>query len=233
MQADLLNGQFFEGTTLAYFPNSTTRFEIAFDGDVVPVEARMGDSPALAMTAPDRDGLLVVAHEAAASTLTYKEWDKFLAFADHKDFPDAAADHEAGGFSKEKFTERYTRHSKALIAVGSGAGADREMGLATEVTALTNPYVPEFDGQMRVSLTYDGAPRPDAQVEVYERDAALAVTVSITRTDDAGVAVFATKPGHDYLVDAVVLRPAPDAGETENSPVWETLWASLTFHVPQ
>ncbi|EEB85363.1 conserved hypothetical protein [Roseobacter sp. GAI101] len=36
-----------------------------------------------------------------------------------------------------------------------------------------------------------------------------------------------------YLVDSVVLRPAPDVGETDTSPQWESLWASLTFAVPE
>jgi hypothetical protein len=36
------------------------------------------------------------------------------------------------------------------------------------------------------------------------------------------------KSGHEYLLDAVVLRAAdPDDGA-----VWETLWAALTFAVP-
>ncbi|ABG32267.1 DUF4198 domain-containing protein [Roseobacter denitrificans] len=231
VHADLKNGENFKGITLAWFENRFTRFETV-SGDVVrPVTGRMGDTPALQMS-DHPDGLLIVLHETSAATLTYRDWDRFLKFAAHKDFSAAARMHDDRGWPRAGFRESYTRHVKSLIAVGHGRGADRPFGLATEFTALTNPYDADFDGQMRVRLTYDGAPRPDAQVEVFERDAAGNVAVSLLRTDAQGLATVPVKPGHDYLFDAVVLRPSPLAGSTEQAPVWETLWAALTFSVP-
>jgi len=39
------------------------------------------------------------------------------------------------------------------------------------------------------------------------------------------------RPGYAYLADAVVLRPlVPD---TDKGPVWESLWASLSFAVAE
>ena len=233
LAVDLRNGQLFEGTRQAYIENRTTRYDAAFNGVIAPVEARMGDRPAYQAAAPDQDGLLVIAHEAAPSSLTYTEWEKFLTFANHKDFPNAAADHAAAGYSQEKFKETYTRHSKALIAVGEGTGSDMALGLQTELIALKNPYTDDLNGEMAVALTYQDAPRRDAQVEVYERNADSAVTVTKYRTDDVGIARFPVSAGMTYLVDSVVLRPSPVVGETPDSPVWETLWASLTFAVPE
>ncbi|WP_298918257.1 DUF4198 domain-containing protein [uncultured Roseobacter sp.] len=230
--AHLRNGQNFKGSSLAWFDNRFTRFDMVSGDELIPVEGRIGDTPALEVTAPGA-GLLVILHETTSSNLTYKEWEKFLKFADHKDFPDAAADHEAAGWSKERFRETYTRHAKALVAVGAGAGADRAFGLATEFVALTNPYDPAFDGQMRVQVFYQGVPRADAQVEIFDRAADGSVTVSLTRTDEAGIATLPVADGHDYLLDAVVLRPSAAAGTAENAPVWETLWAALTFAVPE
>lgn len=229
--ADLKNGENFKGTTLAWFKKRFTRFETVA-GDVRrPVTGRMGDIPAL-RTSDQPDGLLVVLHETSAATLTYREWDKFLKFVAHKDFAEAVKTHNDRDWPKEGFRESYTRHVKSLIAVGHGRGADRPFGLATEFTALTNPYDADFDGQMQVSLTYEGAPRPDAQVEVFERNADGLVTVSLFRTNAEGVATIPVTPGHDYLFDAVVLRPSPLAGSADYAPVWETLWAALTFSVP-
>ncbi|MCV3270900.1 DUF4198 domain-containing protein [Roseobacter sinensis] len=233
LTAHLRNGEDFKGITLAWFENRFTRFELVLGDSVIPVQGRAGDTPALATTAPEAEGLLVVLHETAPSQLTYKEWPKFLKFAAHKDFPNAAADHEAAGWPKEGFRESYTRHAKSLIAIGSGAGEDRAFGLATEFVALSNPYEPAFDGEMRVRVLYDGAPRADAQVEVFERAPEGAVTVSLTRTDSEGEASVPVKPGHSYLFDAVVLRPSPEAGMEDRAPVWETLWAALTFSVPE
>lgn len=229
--ADLRNGEKFKGSAMIWSDRQFTRFEMVSGETFIPVTGRLGDAPALQATAP-ADGLLVVLHETTPLSLTYKEWAKFLRFADHKDFASAAADHLARGWPKQGFRESYTRHAKALIAVGSGAGSDRAFGLETEFVALSNPYVPGFDGVMAVQVNYQGTPRIDAQVEVFERAPDGSVTVSLQRTDARGAARIPVRPGHEYLFDAVVLRPSPLAGSSETAPLWETLWAALTFKVP-
>jgi hypothetical protein len=230
--ANLKNGENFSGVSLGWFERRFTRFEMAWRDEVFDVEGRMGDTPALQASTPPDDGLLIVLHETTPSKLTYRDWDKFLKFVAHKDFPHAVAEHEKNGWSKEEFVETYTRHVKALIAVGDGQGADRTFGMATEFTALTNPYADDFNNVMSVRLHFEGAPRPDAQVEVYDRAPGGDVTVALYRTDENGFADIPVTPGHDYLVDAVVLRPAtPDADDARPA-VWETLWAALTFSVP-
>ncbi|MEQ6203893.1 DUF4198 domain-containing protein [Sulfitobacter sp. HNIBRBA2951] len=228
--ANLMNGQLFSGSRQSFFDTSNTRFEVVMGDDVTAITGRMGDRPAIQLPSTGRDGLMILAHEAAPSKLTYREWAKFIKFVEHKDFRDAVSTHEARGWPKENFKETYTRHSKSLIAVGHGEGADRALGLATEFVALENPYLPEFDGTLDVALTYNNAPRADAQIEVYARDADGTVTVTITRTDDEGHAAIPVAAGFDYLLDAVVLRPVD--GAAEGAPVWETLWASMTFAVP-
>jgi hypothetical protein len=230
--ADLRNGELFAGNRQPFFESRNTRFEAVLGAQITPVTGRSGDIPAIGLAAPDTEGLMVLVHEAAPSTITYKEWAKFLSFAEHKDFTFAAALHAERGWAQENFKEIYTRHSKSLLAVGGGAGSDREMGLATEFVALDNPYDADFDGTLEVALLYDGAPRVDAQIEVYARDAADVVTVSILRTDAQGHAVVPVAPGMEYMLDAVVLREAAGATTAEAGPVWETLWASLTFAVP-
>lgn len=232
VQAHIRNGQEFEGTNLAFFKNRNTRLNAIFSDQTAEISGRMGDSPAIQTRAPDKDGLIVIVHEASPSKLIYREWEKFVAFAKHKDFPNAVADHNAAGWSKDLFRERYTRHSKSLIAVGNAKGNDRAAGLATEFVALTNPYAEGFDGQMKVALTYLNEPRSDAQVEVFDRAPSGDVSISLYRTDANGIASVPVSQGHTYLFDAVVLRPAPDAGSEDTAPVWETLWASLTFFVP-
>jgi hypothetical protein len=230
--ADLRNGELFEGTRQSFYATRNTRLDITIGDETTAVGGRMGDRPAIQMPAPGTDGLMIIAHEAAPSSLTYKEWPKFLSFAAHKDFDQAEAIHTARGWEKEGFKETYTRHSKSLVAVGNGAGSDRELGLATEFVALDNPYVAGFDGVFDVALFYQGAPRADAQIEVYARDANDAVTVTTIRTDGRGRAAIPVTSGMDYLLDAVVLREAEGATTVADGPVWETLWASMTFAVP-
>ena len=231
MEIDLKNGQNFVGTRLSYFESQFTRFDLAQGNTINPAEGRTGDSPALTAIA-DQDGLLVILHETTPNTLKYKEWAKFAKFAAHKDFPDAEADHNAAGWPREDFRESYTRHVKSLVAVGSGAGADRNYGMKTEFVALTNPYSKDFDGQMRVQVLLDNAPRPNAQVEVFQRVSANGdVIITVERTDAQGIATIPVSPGDDYMFDAVVLKPF--SGDGPEDVVWQTLWAALTFQVPK
>ncbi|MCV2890073.1 DUF4198 domain-containing protein [Ruegeria aquimaris] len=225
--ADLLVGQTFEGSPQVFFPDRATRSELIQDGKVVPYEGRMGDVPAIQLTT-SQDGLLVLVHETRATTLKYKAWDDFAAFAEHKDFPDIEARHAERGLPRQDFFESYTRHVKALIGVGNARGADRETGMETEFLALTNPYTDDLSQGMRVRLLYQGNVRNDAQVEVFDRAPDKTVSVSLYRTDAVGEALIPVQPGHAYLFDAVVLRPAPAGGR----PVWHSLWAALTFAVP-
>ncbi|MDG1470069.1 MAG: DUF4198 domain-containing protein [Ascidiaceihabitans sp.] len=224
---DLRNGQEFAGSKLAYFENSFTRFDVAMDDQITPVDGRMGDRPAMQMM-PDADGLLVILHETTPAKVRYKEWPKFLKFAAHKDFADIESRHDALGFARDSFRESYTRHAKALVAVGDGTGSDRAFGLKTEFVALSNPYAADFDGQMQVQVLLDGAPRTDAQIEVFHRATDGSVTITLEHTDDQGRATIPVIAG-DYLFDAVVLQPFDGTGPEDV--VWQTFWAALTFHV--
>ncbi len=228
IEARFRNGEEFEGTELGFFDRRSAQLQIAFSGRRVDLTPRNGDRPAISAQ-PLGTGLHVLVHETKTSTIRYKEWAKFAKFAKHKDFPDIKARHDARGLPDADFTEQYSRHAKALVAIGGHEGADTRFGLETEIVALSNPYDPNFNQKLGIQVFDQSATRPDAQIEVFEKAPDVTVTVTLTRTDSQGLAMIATKPGHDYLLDAVVLRPAPDDAEH----VWETYWAALTFSVPK
>lgn len=230
VMAQTLVGSELKGATYSYNPQNFTRFEIVTDAGVQPVEGRLGDKPALNMV-PEGSGLATIVHVTRDYSLTYREWEKFTAFCEHKDFTWAIDRHLERGLGQERVYERYSRHAKSLVALGDGAGADRAVGLLTEIVAEANPYTDDLSGGFPVRVLYEGAPRADAQVELFERDAAGEVTIRLYRTDDQGRAMVEVKPGHFYLVDAVVMRELEVAEDTD--PAWESLWASLTFEVPE
>ncbi|UWR93883.1 DUF4198 domain-containing protein [Phaeobacter inhibens] len=239
VQADLRNGQIFSGARLPYFDRNIARFETWEQAEIRPYGGRMGDMPALQLE-PPAEGLLVVVHETTPDHLTYDSWEDFAKFAAHKDFPDIEQRHNARNLPREGFVERYTRHAKSLVAIGSGAGADRAVGMLTEFVALTNPYNDDLSRGLPVELQFRGHLRADAQIEVFERAPDDTVSVTLLRTDAGGRAVVPVKSGHTYLLDAVVLRPVdPEAASRTDSattgkpaPVWQTHWAALTFAVP-
>lgn len=232
LAARLVNGQEFAGVDVAYFPTQFANFAIFAGTDAARVEGRPGDRPALDQ-APFGDGLHIVAYQANNATVDYETWEKFQTFVDHKDFGDVLSQHQARDLPEENFTEVYARFSKTLIGVGDSAGADRRVGLETEIVALTNPYTDDLSDGVRVQVFYRNDVRADTQVEVFQKAADGTVEISLYRTDAEGIATIPVAPGYAYMVDAVVLKePSAELMETSGS-VWQTLWANLTFATPE
>ncbi|MGB8621830.1 MAG: DUF4198 domain-containing protein [Paracoccaceae bacterium] len=230
IRADIRVGQMFTGAAYSYLPDRIARFDLVMGDDLTKVESRMGDRPAMAM-APPAAGLAVLVHETTDSTLTYDDWDTFLRFFQHKAFGDVEARHLARGLPKTGFSETYRRYAKSLVAVGDGAGRDRATGLEVEIVALANPYTDALPDGLPVQVLYQGAPRAERQLEVYERAPDGTVSDLRLTTDAQGRVMVPVLPGREYLLDSVVLRGTgnddPAAG-----PVWHSLWASLTFKMP-
>lgn len=229
IRADLRVGQNFSGSAYPYLPMAFTRFDLVQDADTAAVAGRLGDRPAVQVQAPG-PGLMIIVHQTTDSSLLYDTPDMFRTFVEHKGFDGVLEAHAQRGLPEAGFRERYSRYAKSLIAVGNGQGADQEVGLLTEIIALANPYTDALPDGLPVQVMYEGAPRPDAQLEVFARDVQGAVSITLYRTDAQGRAQVAVAEGHEYLLDAVVMRPL--AGGDDTAPVWESLWASLTFARP-
>ncbi len=232
LEANIVNGQQFDGLKLAFIPQRIAAYMV-FNGDAQSrVEMRTGDTPGL-QAAPLGDGLHVVAYQSTTATVDYEEWAKFERFVHHKDLPVTLDAHVARGLPQDGFSEVYSRFSKTLIAVGSGAGSDRRIGLETEIVALTNPYTDDLSNGVRVQLFYRAEPRRNEQIEIFDKAPDGTVTISTTRTDNDGIAAIPVMSVHSYMLDAVVLRePTAELAATSGA-VWETLWANLTFAAPQ
>jgi hypothetical protein len=232
LRATFRNGEAFSGAQLSYIPGRSARLDLRAGGALSAIGARMGDRPAVTVDGMP-EGLATVVHETGPQSLTYGPrdgrtgWERFEAFAAHKDFEDVLAAHDARGLPREGVREVYVRYARALVAVGDGAGADAPSGMRHEIVALANPYVDDLDAGLPVRVLLDGAPRADAQVEVFARRGD-AVEVTLERTGADGVALIPVEAGVEYLLDAVVIEEAGDEGAD-----WRTLWASLTFAVPE
>lgn len=228
--AQLRVGEKFEGSVQRYFPRQFVRFEIWGNGKVERADSRLGDDPALDH-APMGEGLIVLVHETTASRLTYRKAELFPSFVTHKGRADLVDLHKARGLPEVEFKEYYTRFAKSLIAAGNGAGADQVTGMRTEIVALKNPYTDALASGFPVQVLYEGAPRVDAFVEVFSRTPSGEVEVETYRTDDQGIAVLTMRSATEYLVDAVMIQ-ALESDDLATQPVWESLWASLTFRTP-
>lgn len=232
IEADIRVGQDFKGSPLSFSPNGFERFDIASENDLAPITGRLGDVPAVS-TEPLSEGLNILVYQPVNAVLTYSEWTKFLAFVDHKNFTDARSEHTTRDLPKTGFKEVYSRYAKSLVAVADGNGSDRAFGLETEIIALANPYTDNLEGGLSIQVLYQNAPRVGAQVEIFDRAPNGEIMVTTVQTDDRGIARIDVQAGHTYMLDAVVLRePSPELS-AETEAVWESLWANLTFAVPE
>ncbi len=228
--ADIRVGETFRGSSYPFIPEDNARLDLAMGDRLTPISGRMGDMPAISIQAPGA-GLAVIVYQSTAGVVLYDKPEMFPAFVAHKDFKGVMAAHKARGLPSIGFRESFRRFAKSLIAVGGGAGADRAYGLETEIIALANPYTDDLTAGFPVRVLYQGKPRSGVRVEVFARAADGAVTVSTLRTDAAGRVSVPVAAATEYLIDSVVMRPL-DGGGPENKPVWESLWASLTFKTP-
>jgi uncharacterized GH25 family protein len=160
------------------------------------------------------------------------DFARFEAFVKHKDAAWVLEAHKARGLSQEGVQEVYSRYAKSLVGIGSAQGADIVAGLETEIVALENPYTGNMSDGIDVRVLYQGDPRANEQVEVYERSARGYLSVFTVRTNRNGVARVPVKAGARYMLDAVVLREPSAKMANQRGVVWESLWANLTFGVP-
>lgn len=231
MTGDIVNGEGFVGRPLAYIPQRFQRFVAVNGGKFANIDGRVGDNPALHLS-PLGEGLHVVAYISTVSTVDYETWEKFQKFVDHKDLGEILSSHTDRGLPEGGFDEAYTRYSKALIGAGHAQGADRRLGLETEIVALTNPYSSETLAFMQLQLFYKQDVRANEQVEVFEKAPDGTVNIALYRTNEMGIVTISIKKGHEYMADAVVLREPSAALAEETGAVWETLWANLTWKIP-
>lgn len=228
--AELRVGQNFKGSGYAYLPRNTAVFFLMMPTGKTAITPRLGDRPAVSLAAPEQ-GLAVIVHETTDRRVYYQKADKFLSFVKNKGLGSVLAREKALTMPDTTFSESYRRYAKSLIAIGPGQGADQLTGLETEFVALGNPYTDDITDGLPLQLLYQGKPRSNVQIEVFEKTPSDRVRVFNLQTDTLGQVQVPVRAGHRYLVNSVVLRPTGETDPTAG-PIWHSLWASLTFAVP-
>ena len=94
-----------------------------------------------------------------------------------------------------------------------------------------NPYTDDLSNGFAAQLFYHDDVRANEQVEVFDKAPDGTVTVERLRTNDQGIVTLPVTAGHAYMLDAVVIREP--SGDDQTEAVYETLWANLTFAVPE
>lgn len=230
--ADLRVGQYFKGDSQTYLPANFVAFKVIDQAQTRPVKGRLGDMPAVDIPARE-NGLHVVVYQSTPSSLTYDDLDDFASFARKQGLGWAVEAHRRRGLNSTDIKEAYTRYAKSLVRVGDGEGNDRPVGMPLELVAETNPYTTEVDEDITVRLLWQGEGRADAQVTVFRKHSECRTSRITLQTDAEGRAVVPRGPGGRLLVNAVHLtEPGDDLPDRMNA-AWQSLWASLTFGLPE
>lgn len=211
------------GQQLPYFPQqyrSLEHFAPGAEGEFV--RGRLGAMPALALTDLE-EGLHVIALETRDSRLTWDDAAKFESFLEAEGLQPILTEHRERGLPPVGFAESYSRSAKALIGVGSAQGDDLTLGLPVELVALDNPFTTVGDITLRFDVA--GAPKGDAQINLFHRSPEGTLTETALRTDDNGIATAPDMGPGFYLANAVQMDAVRDAGPI----VWHSSWASLTW----
>lgn len=248
--ARLKVGQKLVGTPQVYLPKRFEAFDITTNDTTHAVTSRMGNDPAVNQAA-ETAGLHILSYVSKDSTVTYDDAATFTGFLKAEGIEWVLAEHEKRGLPDTGFTEAYQRFAKSLVQVGkenaeasTQGNNDRVLGLRFELIAESNPYTSE--AALPIQLLWEGKPFADAQINVFRRHNNQ-LTTSYLRTDDDGRALLEHQPG-DYLLNAVHMidptvptntkqskntdKSSNATEKAEQTIVWKSLWASLTFQIP-
>jgi cobalt/nickel transport protein len=235
--ADLRIGDMFVGDHLIYLPQETEKLAIMTNAGAVPLRPRVGSRPVVdvdAETLNGASGHIMLIYQSDNSYIYYKSPDRFFRFAEKKGAVDVRQEHRRRQLPDSDFVERYKRFAKASMVVGPTFDQINDRIVGMEVEFLLQDMRPISDGRQRVDvqLLYQGDVLPDASVTLFVRDPDGMVTHRDMTTDADGMVSVMAAAGHDYLLDHVTLRSI-DPNVDRNKPVWESLWASMTFSAPQ
>ena len=230
--AQLRVGQDMSGAAYPYLSATIAEMRHWTEEGSQPIDAREGDLPAIAGIDLEVPGL----HRFSVATdPAYIVFDDITDFADYlayEGLTPVVTMHRERGLAETEIAEAYIRNARSLIQVGPARAdqKDAPTGMPYEITALTNPYLPDVS-ELDVLLQWQGNAESGTQISVFYLspggNVPDATVRSLTLTDKHGHArVKIDQPG-TYLLNAVHMEEADGPG----SVVWQSHWASLTFFV--
>ena len=227
---DLMVGQEFSGFSGLYVPDEIASFSV-FDmsGEHI-IEGRYGDKPAGRFKTKQL-GLSIINHQTRPQYIDYRSPKKFIDFATSKGFLHIAKLYQDTGDDDFVLRETYRRFAKSLLAVEHANVGDRVLGFELELVALQNPYAQPPPDTIDVVVYERGIPRPGAQVTIFVRCGLQRIHKTVVHADAEGIVTVSLQAGCYYMVDSVVLR-RPEMENDVGNIDWESLWASLTFALP-
>ena len=174
-------------------------------------------------------GTYVLGVSTRARTFELKAKD-FNTYLETDGVPDVLAARRRAGESRTPARERYSKHVKALVQVGSSLSEayNTLLGYPAEIEALANPYAVRAGGTLRIRALVEGAPVANQFVLYGGRTPSGArIAQRSTRTNSEGVATIPLRSRGIWYVKFIHMTRQPAADSTD----YESKWATLTFEV--
>ncbi len=128
--------------------------------------------------------------------------------------------------------ERYSKHVKALVQVGSlrSAKVDEVFGYPVEIVPLDNPYRLAGAGSMRVRLMVDGQPAIGQTMLFGGRSASGKANTELSlRSGPGGIVTLRVPGAGKWYAKFISMRKIAESAH--DSVDYESKWATLTFGV--
>lgn len=218
-------GQHFVGDALPRYGSLVLRFDLSSgDGERV-IEGDEGDEPAGRITIPSA-GAHLVGYRSNNSYVS-QEPQKFDEYLKEEGLEQIILLRSGRGEGQKPSREFFARCAKALLFAGSAphTGFDRVLGFTLEIVPEKDPEAWQAGGDLVFRLIYEGRPLAGALlVAMPQSDPSQKLAM---RSDRNGRAAFRLPHAGVWLVKAVQMIPF-DGGKAD----WQSLWASLTFEIP-
>jgi uncharacterized GH25 family protein len=144
--------------------------------------------------------------------------------------PDELAARRREGRLQERSKERYHKHVKAMLQVGTALSDAYAtvLGYPAEIVPLSNPYELRVGDILLVRVLVNGRPVPNQYVQYGGRTRADArFTQRSVRANAEGVAAVAISRPGTYYVKFIHMTRLPNDPEAN----YESAWATLVFGV--
>ena len=219
-------GQNFQGEPVPRMDSRIVKFAAFSAEKERPVGGLPGADPA-GLIRVEQPGLSIFVYRSnhAKLELTPEKFEQYLA---EEGLERIVAERARRGESGKPSREVYSRSVKTLVFAGGGrSGSDRAVGLTLELVAEKSPEVLRPGQALPVRLLWEGRPLEGALVIALSRqDPSRKIS---GRTDRNGRVTLSLPTSGIWLVKSVHMVPAPPQTGAD----WESVWASMTFEVPE
>ena len=172
-------------------------------------------------------GTYVVGVSTAPNVIALEARD-FNLYLREDGIPDVLEARRTGGELDRPARERYAKHVKALIQVGSTPSDHyaTALGYPAEIVPLDNPYAPGRGGALRVRTLVDGQPAANQYVLYGGRTPGGGrIAQRSVRSDADGVASVPVRGAGTWYVKFIHMARL----ESDTTADYESKWATLTF----